>query len=105
MLDVLDLAHEFDLTVPDFQGRKLCQAMHPAAIGLDRGRRDRPRPLFREVRRQGGDSDARRQPLEVCGEIHTGQGLVEIVDVKQNVLFRGVEALAATLTSIRELVV
>src|SRR5262249_46944063 len=52
MLDELDLGRELDFAVPDFQRRTLCQAAHPAAIRLDRGRCDRPRPLFREVRRQ-----------------------------------------------------
>src|SRR5262245_23264345 len=81
MLDLLDLAYELDLAVPDFHRRKFCQAAHSAAVGLDRGRRDRPRPLFREIRRRSGDREARRQPLEIRREIHAGQGLVEIVDV------------------------
>src|SRR5262245_55777032 len=70
MLDALDLARELDLAVPDFQWGKLCQVPHPAAIGLDRSRRDRAGAFFREVRRQTGDRDARRQALEIGGEIH-----------------------------------
>ena len=31
------------------------------------------------------------EPLEIHGEIHAGQGLVEIVDVEQDVPFRGGE--------------
>jgi hypothetical protein len=87
MLNAIDLLHEIDHAVPGFQWRKFCQTAHTGAIGLNGGRRDRPRFLFREVGRQSSDRDARRQSLEIHRKIHARQRLVEIVDVEHNILF------------------
>ena len=53
-------------------GECFAKSAHPTTIRLDRGSRDCPCPLFGEIGRQSCDRDARDQPLEVRGEIHTG---------------------------------
>src|SRR5262245_61626074 len=91
MIDALDLTREIDLATPNFQRRQLCQAAHAAAIRLDGCRRNRPGPFFRQVGRKSGDHNARRQTLDVDGEIYAGQRLVKIVDIEEDVLFGGVK--------------
>jgi hypothetical protein len=91
MFDTLDLADELDPAVPDFQRGELGQAAHVSAISPNCSRRDCSRPLLQKISRQSGDRHASRQTFEICREIHAMQSLVEVIDVEQNVLFRGGE--------------
>ena len=90
-MKLIDLARELDPAVPDFKWCALGKAVHTAAIRFDRGGCDRFCALVGEARRQCGDCNARGEPLDIDGEIHARQGLVEIVDVEQDVLLRGGE--------------
>ena len=91
MIDAIDLARKLDPAVPDLQRRTLGKAVHAGAIGFDRDRCDGLRALVREARVERCDGDARSESLEVDSEIHARQGLIEIVDVEQDVLLRGGE--------------
>src|SRR5262245_66480801 len=74
-----------------FQRRQLGERAHAGTVRRNRGRRGGAGPLVGKLRVQCGHCDARRQPLEVDGEIDPGQRLVEIIDVEENELLRGVE--------------
>jgi len=61
------------------------------AIRCNRARGNAARPLIRHAQILGRNHDAGGEALEVDGKIDTGQRLIEIVDVEQDVVFRRVE--------------
>ena len=86
-LDVLELLLKIDPAVPDLERRQAHEREHVFAISRYRARREAARPFVRHMRRPGRDGDAGRQTLDVDGEIDARQGLVEIVDVEEDIVF------------------
>ncbi len=91
--DAPDLVHQVDSAVPDLERRELGERAHPGPVGFHRYRGSRARAFLGIASRQPSDRHARGQPLEVRREVDPRQGLVEIVDVEDDVfLGRGERA-------------
>ena len=85
--DHLEFLFEINLAVPNFQRRKAREGDHALAIRRDGRRRQRPSALLRQVCILGRNGDACRQTFEINCEIDAGQRFVEIIDVKEYVIF------------------
>ncbi len=91
ILDTLERLLKVDPTVPDLQRRKRHEREHVLAIGRDRARCQAPSEFARHASCARRDSDTSREALYVDSEIDAGQRFIEIVDVKQDVVFGRIE--------------
>ncbi len=83
----LENAVEIDAVVPDVEGAHRSVVDHPFTVGAHRVRRRLRRLAVGQTEMLGGDDDAGGQPLDVPLP-RRRQGLVEIVDVEEDVALR-----------------
>ena len=92
VLDIFNLTRQIDPAVPNFHGRQLRQSTHASSIGFNCCCRSCTRSFLRKSLGKCSHCYTRGKSFEVNREIDAGQGLIEIIDVKQDTLLGGDES-------------